>query len=175
MIITEFNQYLNVNFLNWFGKSKVVDDKGKPLEVYHGTTASKDIEVFDTGTDGVGIYFTDCLDVASDYGHQIIKAYLKIDNPIIIDAEGRDWFYFEGQDNIISNTIDSAIKNKNDGVIVKNINDPHDPNDTFDEDGVDYYNPSTIYIVFKQYQIKSINNKGTWNSDSNNINENFNI
>jgi len=31
---------LNANFWNWFGDSKVVDNQGKPLVVYHGTNKS---------------------------------------------------------------------------------------------------------------------------------------
>ncbi len=49
-------------FKAWFGDSKVVDAEGKPLVVYHGTTA--DFEAFDTSKGsseadfGKGIYFT---------------------------------------------------------------------------------------------------------------------
>lgn len=32
--IKEYREYLNDNFWNWFGDSKVVDDKGNPLVVY---------------------------------------------------------------------------------------------------------------------------------------------
>lgn len=42
------------NFWRWFGDSKVVDDQGRPLVVYHGTTAT-DISEFrpDGGKDGL--------------------------------------------------------------------------------------------------------------------------
>lgn len=36
--ITRFSARQIPNFENWFQKSKVVDDKGEPLQVYHGTT-----------------------------------------------------------------------------------------------------------------------------------------
>lgn len=35
------------NFWNWFGDSKVVDDKGRPLVVYHGARGKTDITEFD--------------------------------------------------------------------------------------------------------------------------------
>jgi hypothetical protein len=60
-------------FKRWFGDSKVVDAEGKPLVVYHGTTA--DLSAFDLaffGSDGVAydrpaIFATDDAPLASDY------------------------------------------------------------------------------------------------------------
>lgn len=52
----------NDNFRAWFGDSKVVDSEGKPLVVYHGTTA--EFDAFDVskssseGTVGKAIYLT---------------------------------------------------------------------------------------------------------------------
>ena len=60
-------------FKTWFGESKVVDDDGKPLVVYHGTTFN--IEQFrEAGAEGLnpesdwgaGIYFTSSPDDASE-------------------------------------------------------------------------------------------------------------
>ena len=54
-------------FKEWFGDSAIVDQSGKPLVVYHGTTA--DITKFnqtDGGSLGDGIYFTDDAGAASD-------------------------------------------------------------------------------------------------------------
>ena len=48
-------------FKRWFGDSKVVDEAGKPLVVYHGT--DRMIGSFD----GQAIYFTDSPEVASGY------------------------------------------------------------------------------------------------------------
>lgn len=60
-------------FKVWFGDSKVVDADGKPLVVYHGTTA--DVDAFDlgfAGSDGVlysapAIFATSDAGLASDY------------------------------------------------------------------------------------------------------------
>lgn len=74
-------------FKRWFGDSKVVDAGGKPLVVYHGTTA--DFDTFDKDkivrkAAGTGFYFT------SDRGQQgyaegnganVMPVYLSIKNP----------------------------------------------------------------------------------------------
>lgn len=59
-------------FKKWFGKSKVVDAKGEPLRVYHGTTA--DFDTFDRGRGnaesdlGAGFYFSgNPADVGENY------------------------------------------------------------------------------------------------------------
>ncbi|MCM5682520.1 hypothetical protein M8A51_23570 [Schlegelella sp. S2-27] len=81
-------------FRNWFSESKVVDDVGQPLVVYHGTR--KDIQqfsregesVFDYGgaPDSGGIFFTSRPADAEYYagrqsGANIVPAYLSIENP----------------------------------------------------------------------------------------------
>jgi hypothetical protein len=60
-------------FRRWFGDSQVVDSDGRPLVVYHGTTA--DVEAFDlgfAGSEGVlysapAIFATSDTGLASDY------------------------------------------------------------------------------------------------------------
>ena len=60
------------NFWNWFGDSKVVDEDGRPLVVYHGST--KKFEIFDINKSskesnlGSGFYFTNNIDdLTSNY------------------------------------------------------------------------------------------------------------
>lgn len=62
------------NFYRWFGDSKVVDEQGRPLVVYHGT--NKEFEVFSKGLLGKttqaesakkGFFFTDDTEVADSY------------------------------------------------------------------------------------------------------------
>ena len=73
-------------FKEWFENSKVVDESGQPLVVYHGTADI--IEAFDdryagetTGNNDYGaFFFTDNLEVAEDYSRQ---AYIR-------RYEGRD-------------------------------------------------------------------------------------
>lgn len=88
-------------FKAWFGNSKVVDENGKPMVVYHGT-AKAGFDEFDTygsnyGLMGQGAYFTENPAVASEYtdkgivgmqrkgdgvSQAVIPAYLSIKNPI---------------------------------------------------------------------------------------------
>jgi GNAT superfamily N-acetyltransferase len=85
----------NPAFMSWFKGSKVVDDHGRPLRVYHGTGA--DIKEFSyeftgQGNDqlGSGFYFTNNKDTASGYATSrnqsdagnVMPVYLAIKKPI---------------------------------------------------------------------------------------------
>jgi soluble cytochrome b562 len=86
-------------FKKWFGNSKVVDENGKPLVMYHGT--SYDFSEFSNlkkdpyALFGPGFYFTDNTDVSSGYafpnsgffteGANVKPVYLKIENPLNMD------------------------------------------------------------------------------------------
>jgi hypothetical protein len=74
-------------FKNWFGDSKVVDEKGEPLVVYHGT--DKNLTEFRSPADrGVGyqsgIYFTSESEYADIYGKDgaVYPVYISIRNPL---------------------------------------------------------------------------------------------
>ena len=72
------------NFYRWFGDSKVVDEQGRPLVVYHGTNAE-----FDTfkgtkilnSSEGVGFNFAVKKDIAEGFG-KVMPVYLKLENPV---------------------------------------------------------------------------------------------
>lgn len=69
-------------FKNWFGDSKIVNNSGAPLVVYHGTDETFD--VFDRkkqreGKWGKGFYFTTSEAEARNYGKNVIAVYLKAD------------------------------------------------------------------------------------------------
>ena len=82
-------------FWKWFGDSKVVDEEGRPLVVYHGT--GDQFEVFDVakiGSNatalGYGFYFAVNKDVARGYesdGGTILPVYLAIEKPVGSDAK----------------------------------------------------------------------------------------
>jgi len=85
-------------FKNWFKESKVVDDDGDPLVVYHGTR-DMEFEVFDYAkigqqgrSEGQGFYFTSDPDVAAGYGYRgrVIQAYLSIQKPMELNQKGFD-------------------------------------------------------------------------------------
>lgn len=90
----------NPAFDNWFGGSKVVDSKGKPLIVYHGTTQVKDFDTFSlpgskTGrqTGGSAIYFSTSPTEAGNFARygenqRILPTYVKAEKPFDFRAEG---------------------------------------------------------------------------------------
>jgi hypothetical protein len=92
------NQTDTPEFKKWFGDSKVVDNDGKPLVVYHGTSQAG-FEHFDPyasnyGLMGDGSYFTESKEVASTYTNKgkgdsqgVYPTFLKIQNPLDFDAE----------------------------------------------------------------------------------------
>ena len=141
------------NFYKWFGDSKVVDEQGRPLVVYHGTNAKFD--TFDinkaqskTGINvlGAGFYFTDNLKRAERYAYgftgkgrgvgenNVMPVYLNIKNPAKSAKE-----------------FDADI---NDGIIEKSTGKLADL--------------GTTYMVANPNQIKSTSNRGTY-SESENI------
>ena len=87
-----FKLFISESLGSWFGNSKVVDDHGDPLMVYHGT--QKRFDIFKTPT-----WFSDKYEFAdsfsADWGDigertpesRVIKAYLRIENPY----ETSDW------------------------------------------------------------------------------------
>ena len=101
---------LSKEFSKWFGDSKVADDAGAPLVVYHGTGNIENIDSFDPkltgqGNDqlGSGFYFTTAPEAASSYADAVtspttnlggdtsagvLPVYLAIKNPI--ELKGAD-------------------------------------------------------------------------------------
>lgn len=81
-------------FDEWFGRSKVVDGSGRPLVMYHGTDTR--FEKFsrsaggrtDDGYYGKGFYFSPSREEASEYGHHVIEAYLRVENPFWLRVNG---------------------------------------------------------------------------------------
>lgn len=72
------------NFKRWFGDSKVVDNSGKPLKVYHGTHA--DFSEFRPNPSlGGGVFFSPDPSEASVFayakGANVIPVYLSAQNP----------------------------------------------------------------------------------------------
>lgn len=99
------------NFRRWFGDSKVVDENGRPLVVYHGSRSTRDFSVFDydadtdksTGSgenpafffsdeDTAGVYKADVkLGTLYEGEGRMVPAYLSIQNPAEIDYEGANF------------------------------------------------------------------------------------
>ena len=158
-------------FKEWFGDwendpkkaSKVIDENGEPLVVYHGSK-SKDIVQFNKGenyTSGSGIYFTNSLDGAKSYSRNptIYSVFLNIRNPNIKNAEGRTWDNVSGGISIWD-IVEESEKNNYNGVIVKNV---------VDSGGYTQFllPPQDDYIVYDSTQIKLADGTNT-TFDSNN-------
>ena len=160
-------------FKKWFGNSKVVDNEGNPLVVYHGTENGS-FEVFSEQRVEDGFFFTDNIETAKEYAEiapflaedmtdeekteasKIYQVYLKIENPYIADMEGEDY-----RGTAVQGYIDEARELGHDGVIIKNIVDKR----YTDSEG----SLGTDYIVFNPEQIKSVDNQGTFDENNPNI------
>lgn len=146
------------NFYKWFGDSKIVDEQGRPLVVYHGTTAD-----FDTFAEKS--FFTNDYFNADGYasGEKVFEVYLKLSKPLVVDAKGKKWNQLDTKYGTTTREIIGKVSNKDfDGVIFENINDDW----TDDEESENY---TTDYIPFKSNQIKSVDNRGTYSPDTGNI------
>lgn len=104
-------QWLQVrtpNFKKWFGDwendpqnaSKVVDENGEPLVVYHGTTnTNSDYSRFtvfgktDKGrrTSGGMHFFSSSRDVAGSMGSNVYDVFIFSRNPLVIDSAGNEF------------------------------------------------------------------------------------
>jgi hypothetical protein len=136
-------------FKQWFGDSKVVDESGAPLVVYHGT--SRPIDTFRSERwPGVGgIYFTDqpaaqeYADMASDDGEgtpTIIPVYLSLKNPKMIEGAGSQVLTTEQIAELKAQGFDGAVGTR---------------------DGKPFE-----YVAFDPTQIKSVNNRGTFDPNN---------
>lgn len=119
-------------FKKWFGDwesnptkaSKIVDDNGEPLLVYHGSKNS--FNEFDTqkqknGWLGKGFYFTKDKNSAKKHGRSVIKAFLNIRNPFIVrgnDTNDVDYEIRTKHKTQINSDVSIVLKQNNwDGVI----------------------------------------------------------
>lgn len=150
-------------FKNWFGDSKVVDEAGQPLVVYHGT--AEDISAFKRGPSiryGHGrqmdaIYFSPDDKVAQAYSRTAVSAkdasrdevgnvvpvYLSLKNPKEFSSVSE--FANASRADLESQGFDGAIRRNNEGKVVE-------------------------LAAFKPDQIKSATgNRGTFDPNSNEI------
>jgi hypothetical protein len=99
-------------FKKWFGDSKVVDADGKPLVVYHGTSADFNEFSLSNGgakgmTQGTGFYFASSGERASMYAGDsgsVMPVYLNANNPFQWGAENLNL------DALISGVMPDSIK-----------------------------------------------------------------
>ncbi|MDR2427192.1 MAG: hypothetical protein LBD46_08465 [Endomicrobium sp.] len=136
--------------------SKVVNENGKPLVVYHGRKNIDNVNVFDMtsrqgyGREQNGAYFSAIEEYAASYptggGNPTIKAYLSIKNPYY----AKDYAEITGVNSVRKSELETLGY---DGVV---YND--------DVDGKNFE-----VLAFYPNQIKSVNNQGTFDGDNPNI------
>ena len=148
-------------FYEWFGDSKVVDEQGRPLVVYHGTNAKfSEFQMKEIGLDfPEAAYFSSKEQVAETYTYRgiILPVYLRFENPYIVNANERTFnSYYDDFSSAMYNTLDDG----HDGLIVKNIRD-----DKFQGGG----EVADTYVAFSPNQIKSTSNRGTFSKASDDI------
>lgn len=175
------------NFWTWFGNSKVVDNQGRPLVVYH-KSPNKDITTFKPNLAqgwGKGVYFSDNLSSLDEFGDNVYSVYLKIENPFNNDyfALEKTNAYQKAVKKYLGNDYEDYVENEYDFPSAYDIfeNDQTYFTDAIYEcgfDGIISENSNNIegleLVVFKPNQIKSTFNGGLF-SDSVNMFESRNI
>ncbi len=153
---TKAKQTDSPEFKAWFGDSKVVDDAGQPVVVYHGTSADFEQFELDAKTaDNVkpidsreGLFFASSAEQANLYagtseGANIKPVYLSLQNPIVIDRPSDVGH--------IAAMLKAGKKNGRDGAIIK-------------------YHDGDHYVIFEPTQAKSSSgNRGTFDPNEPNI------
>ena len=187
------NTYLQP-FFDWFGDwtdpeatnvSKVVDENGEPLVVWHGSSATFDvfdISKFgktDKGSFGKGFYFTAQKERTAGYGNIVMPVFIDSKNPInAVENEALSFVYgSESREDAINRVIDpsdTAMSEEEKQIASEMITDEL-LNESKKYDGVVYnttFNKFAEVVVSSPNQIKSIDNQGTFSTTDNNINRN---
>ena len=98
------------NFWKWFKDSKIIDESGRPLVVYHGTNAEFN-EFSKHKTDEPTYWFTQDIERASRYGN-LIPVYIKSENPKFSDVIPNMPSTWNGGDSYISYVENNPILSK---------------------------------------------------------------
>lgn len=176
MVDSEGNE-LTEGQREYFKDSKVVDEKGRLIVVYHGTRKA-DFTVFNRNH----TYFTDSKAMADSYAPtgEMFVGYLNIEKPYVVDARGERWskipvdkktkdtleryggsvFKEGGKWRSTPADVVSAIEDgvdegefDYDGVIIQNVDDTG----VYWEDSNKHL--ANDYIAFSSKQFKNINNE----------------
>ena len=163
-------------FKRWFGDwqknpkkaSKIVNDDGTPMVVYHGT--NEDFSIFDTNRTSRttkryadGFYFTAEKKVAEKWGKFrakekggtpiVMECFLDVKNPLIMTAKEYQRLGFD--DKYRDSVLQKLIANKNDGIIIYPEEEriPGVFADSYNYDAGDsvYYNADKYGITDKDY------------------------
>lgn len=153
-------------FRAWFGNSAIVDDRGKPLAVHHGTAIPKTHFRADRHNGIWGSYFTPDHAVAQDHAEIdgddpiIYSVYLSIQNPKIVNTgivpdkrvRGDEWSPAGSMDyqQLTTEMYKLLIADGYDGVVITNgsIAD------------------ASEIVAFYSHQVKSVDNQGGWSASN---------
>lgn len=175
-------------FKAWFGDSKVVDKDGRPLVVHHGTAG--EIDAFDpkkrgqlTGAQSAkgAFWFSDRPKTADYYAEAAtreanmwrsrdeklqankVDVYLSMQNPLIVDMGGKVY-----RETSYGDLIEKAKSQGNDGLIIKRTYDAGEYG-RFDAAMRGRFKSETIFAAFEPTQIKSVDNRGTFDPNDSRI------
>lgn len=155
----------------YFKDSKVRDDNGNLLVVYHGTNNREETETWDAKSkqwnteykiftkfktpdwvDTSGFFFVDDYNNAGGYGSTVYKVYLYIKNPLTIECRGQNYsnINFNGETHDTYEWAEYAKKKGYDGVIFRNV---------VDGAGYEYFEkPVNEFVIFNSNQAKNTDN-----------------
>lgn len=155
----------------YFKDSKVRDDNGNLLVVYHGTNNREETETWDAKSkqwnteykiftkfktpdwvDTSGFFFVDDYNNAGGYGSTVYKVYLYIKNPLTIECRGQNYsnINFNGETHDTYEWAEYAKKKGYDGVIFRNV---------VDGAGYEYFEkPVNEFVTFNSNQVKNTDN-----------------
>ena len=166
-------------FKKWFGDSVVVDADGKPLVVHHGTAA--DFGQFSKSADAKhidlpGFFFTPDAAIANGFaesasrrpfrdsagyiagfdGATVVPVYLSIQNPAEINLPDRETGRMSRASDVRA-MLEKAQADGHDGAVIRGWSDG---------------SGDVQWVAFNPEQIKSVNNRGTWDvSDARILNQ----
>lgn len=148
--------------------TKVVDENGNPLVMYHGSPnkfTTFDIDKFgrtDLGSFGKGFYFTSVESRAKRYGENVVRVFLNVENPINAKENEVLSFVFGSKDkkdvlDRIFDPNDNAMSQEEKEIAATMVNDDI-VNESKNYDGVDASTARTAFaevVVRDPSQIKS--------------------
>ena len=160
-------------FKKWFGDSKVVDEEGKPLKMYHGT--SSEFSIFDPQQGGKNfgqkepyVFLTSSREDGDLYARnsarkggtpRTLSLFVKLENPYVIEENSDSagiHTLFENRRGLKQEVVEALNSPEYDGVLVRDTGSR-----LYGED--DKLRVETIAIVKHPEQIKSATgNRGTY-------------
>jgi len=166
-------------FKKWFGDSKVVDENGDPLVVYHGTD-----KFFDEFDNWLPNFFTETKEYTKGFGDKQMAAYLSIQRPFdpendktarkMYNDEFVPWAKETYRDNkrYTSLTKDEKVPFTTANTLFVFLRRKQREDPSFRYDGIlidEHIGEVTAWVPLQNTQIKSVHNKGTWDQDNPNI------